>query len=185
MVRWTAAGTLIAAFLLVGLPGWTQDQAAGDKKLEFKFRDASVDKVLEYVCKQMGWVLTYSEKAKAEGTITAYNDSPVPEGKVVDFLNTSLQKAKVQVYLYEGVLKVLTEEEAKPFVERALEAGINFFDTADVYSLGESEKVTGNLLRQLGVRREDVVVDRGGRKREDVGLGARDHGASSVRSASK
>ncbi len=53
---------------------------------------------------------------------------------------------------------VLTEEEAKPFIKRALEAGINFFDTADVYSLGESEKVTGNLLRQFGVRRENVVI---------------------------
>ncbi len=53
---------------------------------------------------------------------------------------------------------VLTEDEAKPFVKRALDAGINFFDTADVYSLGESEKITGNLLRHFGVRRESVVV---------------------------
>ena len=53
---------------------------------------------------------------------------------------------------------ILTEEEAKPFVKRALEAGINFFDTADVYSLGESEKITGNLLRHFGVRRENVIV---------------------------
>lgn len=53
---------------------------------------------------------------------------------------------------------VLTEEEAKPFVKRALDAGINFFDTADVYSLGESEKITGSLFRHFGVRRENVVV---------------------------
>jgi aryl-alcohol dehydrogenase (NADP+) len=53
---------------------------------------------------------------------------------------------------------VLAEEDAKPFIKRALDAGINFFDTADVYSVGESEKVTGNLLKQLGVRREDVVI---------------------------
>ena len=38
---------------------------------------------------------------------------------------------------------VLEEEEAKPFVKRALDAGINFFDTADVYSLGESERSDG------------------------------------------
>lgn len=53
---------------------------------------------------------------------------------------------------------VLEEEEAKPFVGRALEAGINFFDTADVYSLGESERITGNLLKHFGVKRENVVV---------------------------
>jgi aryl-alcohol dehydrogenase-like predicted oxidoreductase len=53
---------------------------------------------------------------------------------------------------------VLEEEEAKPFIRRALDAGINFFDTADVYSIGESEKITGNLLKFFGVRRENVVI---------------------------
>ncbi|HEX2990563.1 MAG TPA: aldo/keto reductase [Anaerolineales bacterium] len=53
---------------------------------------------------------------------------------------------------------VLDQEQAKPFVQRALEAGINFFDTADVYSVGESEKITGNLLRHFGVKRENVIV---------------------------
>ena len=53
---------------------------------------------------------------------------------------------------------VLEEDEAKPFLQRALEAGINFFDTADVYSLGESERVTGKLLRDLGVKRQNVVI---------------------------
>jgi aryl-alcohol dehydrogenase-like predicted oxidoreductase len=53
---------------------------------------------------------------------------------------------------------VLDEEQAKPFVKRALDAGINFFDTADVYSTGESEKITGNVLRHFGVKRENVVV---------------------------
>lgn len=51
---------------------------------------------------------------------------------------------------------VLDEEQAKPFVKRALDAGINFFDTADVYSIGESERVTGNLLK--GIKRENIVV---------------------------
>ncbi len=53
---------------------------------------------------------------------------------------------------------VLEEDQARPFVKRALDAGINFFDTADVYSLGESERITGSLLKSLGVRRTDVVV---------------------------
>lgn len=53
---------------------------------------------------------------------------------------------------------VLTEEEAKPFVKKALDAGINFFDTADVYSFGESERVTGNVLRHFGAKRENVVI---------------------------
>ena len=51
---------------------------------------------------------------------------------------------------------ILEEKEAEPFVKRALDAGINFFDTADVYSLGESEKITGKLLKD--VKRENIVV---------------------------
>ena len=38
---------------------------------------------------------------------------------------------------------VLEEEESRPFIKQALEAGINFFDTADMYSLGASEQVLG------------------------------------------
>ncbi len=53
---------------------------------------------------------------------------------------------------------VLDEDEARPFIKRSLDAGINFFDTADVYSIGESEKVTGNILKGLGVKRGNVVI---------------------------
>jgi aryl-alcohol dehydrogenase (NADP+) len=53
---------------------------------------------------------------------------------------------------------VLNEEEAKPFVKRALDAGINFFDTADVYSQGESERITGNLFKHFGVKRENIIL---------------------------
>ena len=52
---------------------------------------------------------------------------------------------------------VLPAADARPFVIRALELGINFFDTADMYSLGASEQVTGQLLRELA-RRDEVVI---------------------------
>ncbi|MCB0186242.1 MAG: aldo/keto reductase, partial [Caldilineaceae bacterium] len=52
---------------------------------------------------------------------------------------------------------VLPLEESRPFIKRALDAGINFYDTADVYSQGVSEEVTGKLLLEM-VRREDVVI---------------------------
>jgi len=53
---------------------------------------------------------------------------------------------------------VLDEEEARPFLERALEAGINFFDTADMYSAGESEEVVGRALREFADREEYVLA---------------------------
>jgi 1-deoxyxylulose-5-phosphate synthase len=53
---------------------------------------------------------------------------------------------------------VLDEAGAEPFVRRAAEAGINFFDTADVYSVGVSEEVTGRLLRKVFPAREDYVL---------------------------
>ncbi|HKE18647.1 MAG TPA: aldo/keto reductase [Kofleriaceae bacterium] len=52
---------------------------------------------------------------------------------------------------------VLPEEEGRPFIRRALEAGINFFDTADMYSDGASEEVLGRALRDFA-RRDDVVI---------------------------
>jgi aryl-alcohol dehydrogenase-like predicted oxidoreductase len=52
---------------------------------------------------------------------------------------------------------VLDEAAARPFFRRAIEAGINFFDTADMYSVGVSEEVTGRALRELA-KREEVVL---------------------------
>jgi aryl-alcohol dehydrogenase-like predicted oxidoreductase len=52
---------------------------------------------------------------------------------------------------------VLPEEESRPFIQRALELGINFFDTADMYSRGLSKEVLGRALRDFA-RREDVVI---------------------------
>ncbi len=51
----------------------------------------------------------------------------------------------------------LREDESRPFFKRAFELGINFFDTANVYSFGRSEEITGRALRELA-RREEVVV---------------------------
>ena len=53
---------------------------------------------------------------------------------------------------------VLEEDEARPLIKQALDAGITFFDTADVYSLGVSEEITGRVLRHFGVKRDEVVV---------------------------
>lgn len=52
---------------------------------------------------------------------------------------------------------VLNEEESRPFIRRALELGINFFDTADMYSLGVSEEVLGRALKEFA-RREEIIV---------------------------
>ena len=52
----------------------------------------------------------------------------------------------------------LTEDEARPFVRAAADAGITFFDTADVYSAGASEEITGRLLAETFARREDYVI---------------------------
>ena len=53
---------------------------------------------------------------------------------------------------------VLDDEEARPFIRRAIELGINFFDTADMYSVGASEEVLGRALKEFGPAREHVVI---------------------------
>ncbi|MEO6237193.1 MAG: aldo/keto reductase [Vicinamibacterales bacterium] len=52
---------------------------------------------------------------------------------------------------------VLSEEAGRPFIKRALEQGINFFDTADMYSRGKSEEVLGRALKDFASR-ENVVI---------------------------
>ena len=53
---------------------------------------------------------------------------------------------------------VLDDAAARPFFQRAVEAGITFFDTADMYSVGASEEVTGRALRELAPRDEIVIA---------------------------
>jgi len=53
---------------------------------------------------------------------------------------------------------VLDEEASRPFIQRALELGINFFDTADVYSLGESERIVGRALKDYAKRHEVILA---------------------------
>ena len=52
----------------------------------------------------------------------------------------------------------VNQESANRLVAQAFEAGVNFFDTADVYSFGESEEVLGRALKHAGVRRDAVVI---------------------------
>jgi aryl-alcohol dehydrogenase (NADP+) len=53
---------------------------------------------------------------------------------------------------------VLDEQAARPFYEAALEKGINYFDTADLYSLGKSEEITGRWLKEMTTREQVVIA---------------------------
>ncbi len=61
----------------------------------------------------------------------------------------------------DGFFRIVGEvqqDEADALVRRAIDAGINFIDTANVYSVGRSEEITGQALKNLGIRREEVVL---------------------------
>ncbi len=53
---------------------------------------------------------------------------------------------------------VLEEEDARPLIKRAIELGFTFFDTADVYSRGVSEEITGRALKDFGPPRDQIVL---------------------------
>ncbi|HVZ15158.1 MAG TPA: aldo/keto reductase [Bauldia sp.] len=53
---------------------------------------------------------------------------------------------------------VLEEADARPLIKKAIDLGITFFDTADVYSTGDSEEITGRALKDFGPPREEIVV---------------------------
>ncbi|MDZ8107660.1 MAG: aldo/keto reductase [Nostoc sp. DedQUE12a] len=70
---------------------------------------------------------------------------------------------------------VLEEEESRPFIKLALDLGINFFDTADVYSLGASEEILGRALKDFAKRDQVVIATKVHGK---VGDGPNDRGLS-------
>ena len=49
-------------------------------------------------------------------------------------------------------------EDAKPIFKKAIDLGINYFDTANVYQMGSSEEITGRLIREYGLDRDEIVV---------------------------
>ncbi|MEO7053981.1 MAG: aldo/keto reductase [Rhizomicrobium sp.] len=57
-----------------------------------------------------------------------------------------------------GVIGNQGQKEATSLIERCLAAGVNFIDTADVYSVGQSEVMTGQAIRDIGIARSDVVL---------------------------
>jgi aryl-alcohol dehydrogenase-like predicted oxidoreductase len=57
-----------------------------------------------------------------------------------------------------GFSWMIPEEASFAVIRKALDSGVTFFDTADVYSAGESEQILGRALRQFGVKRDDVVI---------------------------
>ncbi len=69
----------------------------------------------------------------------------------------------------------LKEEDSRPFFKRALELGINFFDTADIYSFGMSEEVTGRALKDFARRDELVIATK---VYQGLGPGPNEHGLS-------
>src|SRR5947209_19377148 len=81
----------------------------------------------------------------------------------VNFGNTGLRVSRLCLGMmsfgtHEDRPWALEEPDAEPLVRQAVEGGITFFDTADVYNGGKSEVITGNLLRKLFGTREEYVV---------------------------
>lgn len=59
---------------------------------------------------------------------------------------------------FMAAISGLGQAEADAIVRQAFDAGVNFLDTADIYALGQSETITGQALKNLGIAREDVVI---------------------------
>ncbi len=70
----------------------------------------------------------------------------------------------------------LEEDASRPFIKHALELGINFFDTANVYSRGRSEEILGKALHDFAASRDEVVVAT--KVHGEMGPGPNDHGLS-------
>ncbi len=70
----------------------------------------------------------------------------------------------------------LQQEQANELVKQSVEGGINFIDTANIYSEGSSEQITGKAIRDLGLKRDDLVIAT--KVRGSVGMGPNNSGLS-------
>ena len=93
--------------------------------------------------------------------------------------NTGLQVSRIALGCMSygepgrgGQLWSLDETASQPFFKQALDAGINFFDTANVYSLGSSEEITGRALLKLAAREDLVIATKVFSRMRDVPNGA-------------
>src|SRR4051812_9242492 len=59
---------------------------------------------------------------------------------------------------YWEVIGALQQEDATALIHHAVEAGINFIDTANIYSYGQSEQLLGNAIKALGLKRHELVI---------------------------
>jgi aryl-alcohol dehydrogenase-like predicted oxidoreductase len=59
---------------------------------------------------------------------------------------------------FGGAVGKQNQKEATHLIEKSVAAGVNFIDTADIYSAGQSEIMTGQAIRDLGLKRSDVVL---------------------------
>src|ERR1700710_1024477 len=98
------------------------------------------------------------------GGILGRNDSGVRKMDYVKFGKTGLDVSRLCIgCMSYGIPErgphpwTLDEENSRPLIKQAIELGINFFDTANVYSDGTSEEIVGRALKEF-VRREDVVI---------------------------
>ncbi len=75
-----------------------------------------------------------------------------------------------------GAIAGLAQNEVDAIIAKALAAGVNFIDTADVYSYGQSERLVGQALKTLGVTRKDIVIAT--KVHGEMGPGPNDRGSS-------
>ena len=97
--------------------------------------------------------LQASSSAVLAAELAAYADTPILMGTLG---KTGLRVTRIT--LGGAHMRFGTEENALRIIRRALDLGINFFDTANVYSSGDSEIVLGNFLKASG-RREAISLD--------------------------
>src|SRR5687767_6595313 len=146
--------------VLTAIPAWGAPQAADEKKLTFRFKDASADAVLSYVSSVTGWI--FVQEKRVSGTIEAVSDTEVPVSKCLDFLNAALRRhgATIPNPYSPGlpkpgqILKVQDVDEAK---RRPLE----IFSGANPDDIPITDQVRTQILPLKAVNVQDVNKELG------------------------
>ncbi len=152
---------LTAALAALALPSWGQDAArAEDKKLQFKFKEASVDAVLAYVSQVTGWI--FVQERPVTGTITAVSDTDVPLSRCLDFLNAALRThGMVILNPYSPALPKAGQTLKMLDVSKAMQRGVEIHTGTDPDLIPITDQVRTQIMPLKAVNVIDVQKELG------------------------
>lgn len=141
-------GLLTVAILMAGRSAFSQEPPE-QERIPFKFKDAPIDRVLDYISEKTGLKFTVDPNAKLSGRVEAYNQAPIPKDKILGFLNTILAPKGLTTYKMDDVVLILRIRDAQ-------DRNYNIQKGSDWREVENSDKIVTQVIPIRNLRAADL-----------------------------